>query len=270
MRGTVADDPGKPPKPTRAYIPPDSATSQQPIKTEVSESLEAAASPRVLHTKSKQKAASKFEIKEVAAETPLQESAETPLQAGLRMMHDAAAQGRLTQSEAAPSQVETAKTDTLPVPNPPNQISREKIALPVNAGDNNPDEICLPSDSEDEHEQCQQAVRCIETFVEMLKRKPGDLCAALPGGKPQNKEKGLLVLLRAKRLLQEDPDIDELEDGGEPIRQRARVEVEAKSHPTYPQARAFMQEMGFADWSEAKDKKTLVTLCCEQSRTRTS
>ena len=79
---------------------------------------------------------------------------------------------------------------------------------------NNPEEICLPSDSEDEHEQCQQAVRCIETFVEMLKRKPGDLCAALPGGKPQNKEKGLLVLLRAKRLLQEDPDIEELEDGG--------------------------------------------------------
>ena len=126
----------------------------------------------------------------------------------------------------------------------------------------------VPSDSEEEHLQCQQAVRCIERFVETLKRKPGDLCAALPGGRPQNKEKRLLVLLRAKRLLQEAREIEEFEDGGEPARSRASVEVAATSQPTYPQAHACMQEMEFVDWNETNDGKTLVT--CEQSRTRTS
>ena len=137
------------------------------------------------------------------------------------------------------------------------------------------------SDAEDEREQCQRAIDAVDKLVETLKRKPGDSVAP-EGGKFQKKEDRLLVLLRAKRLLQEPPDLEDLEEGNrgvwaEPAEGREESDqntsapsqrVPAPPAPVYRHALRFMEECGFTSYDEGQDGATLVHICCEQSRTR--
>ena len=112
----------------------------------------------------------------------------------------------------------------------------------------------------------------IDRFVDSLKRKVGDTMQSAGWfGKVQKTDARVEALLKARRLLQNGPDMEDVADTGVWAAPRSpSPEMRREASIAYPQAFKFMQEEGFETFDAVKNERTLVLACCEWSRTRIS